>query len=124
MLTWRHDPQHRLSAGPAKLSTSKRMIRIMNDKDVYRQKLQAQLDEWKLEINKLKARAKTANAEAKKEMDKAIDALEHGLQSASTRLTELSAASESALESLKHGAESAWSSLKTSFHEAAAKFKD
>ena len=96
----------------------------MNDKEQYKQKYLAQLEEWKGELQKLKTRALSANAEVKKELDKAITTLEGKFEEATDKVAELTAASESALESVKHGVESAWSSLKTSLQEAAAKFKD
>jgi hypothetical protein len=36
----------------------------MNEKELYQQKKQAQLDEWKAEVDKLKAKASGASADA------------------------------------------------------------
>ncbi|KHE91831.1 MAG: hypothetical protein K8F52_03055 [Candidatus Scalindua rubra] len=42
----------------------------MDDKELYQQKKQAQLDEWKAEIDKLKAKASGASADVQLEMNK------------------------------------------------------
>lgn len=96
----------------------------MNDKDLYRQKYQAQLDEWKAEIDKLKARAKGAQADAQLDLNRRIAELEDLARAAGDKLTELSHSSQEALASVKKGVESAWSTLKQSLHEAADKFRD
>jgi hypothetical protein len=52
----------------------------MTDKELYQQKKQAQLDEWRAEVNKLKARASGASADAQLEMNKQIKALESRIE--------------------------------------------
>ena len=95
----------------------------MTDKELYQQKKQAQLDQWKAEVAKLKAKASEASADAQLELNKQIDALEGKLAEGRTKLAEIADASEDAWESIKDGAESAWDSLKSAFSDAAAKFK-
>ena len=46
----------------------------MSDKKLYQQKMQAQLDEWRAEIEKLKAKASRASADAQMKMNKQIQA--------------------------------------------------
>ena len=48
----------------------------MNEKELYQQKKQAQLDEWKAEVDKLKAKASGASADAQLELNREIDTLE------------------------------------------------
>lgn len=96
----------------------------MNDKELYKQKFQAQLDEWKAEINKLKAKSMSAKADAQMEMNSLIADIEAKIKTANEKLNELSEAGEGAWESVKGGVESAWSSLKKSVHDAVARFKD
>lgn len=95
----------------------------MTDKELYQQKKQAQLDEWKAEVAKLKAKASGASADAQLEMNKQIKALESQIEENKAKLSELSKAGEDAWESLKEGVESAWDSLKSGVSDAAAKFK-
>ncbi|SHK14625.1 hypothetical protein SAMN05216369_0666 [Marinobacter antarcticus] len=95
----------------------------MSDKELYRQKRQAQLDEWRAEVDKLKARASGASANTQLEMNKKIKSLESKIEEGKAKLSELSDASDDAWESLKDGVESAWDTLKSSVGDAAAKFK-
>ncbi|MDI1302047.1 MAG: coiled coil domain-containing protein [bacterium] len=96
----------------------------MNDQELHQQKLQAQLDEWKADIDKLKAKAASSSADAQLDLNSLVDQLNAKVQVASTKLAELSNAGADAWDSVKGGVESAWDSLKTSMHEAVAKFKD
>lgn len=95
----------------------------MNEKELYQQKKQAQLDEWKAELGKLKAKASGASADTQLGLNKQIKVLEGKLEEGNTKLAEISDASEDAWESIKKGGESAWDSMKSAFNDAAAKFK-
>lgn len=96
----------------------------MNEKELYRQKRQAQLDEWKAGIYKLKAKASGASADAQLELNKQIRALEGKIEEGKSKLAEIADASDDAWESLKDGVESAWDSMRSAFSDAAAKFKE
>ncbi len=85
----------------------------MDEKKLYEQKLQAQLDEWRAEIDKLKAKANSASADAQLELSRQIEDLEVRLEEGSNRLSELSQASGEAWVKLREGLESAWDSLST-----------
>jgi uncharacterized coiled-coil DUF342 family protein len=91
----------------------------MNMKEVYQKKLQAQLDQWSAEIDKLKAKADNAEADVQIEYYKQIEELRTMQKSANSKLTELKASSDDAWEELKAGMDSAWNSLKS----ATSKFK-
>jgi predicted nucleic acid-binding Zn-ribbon protein len=95
----------------------------MNDKKLYQQKKQAQLDEWKAEVDKLKAKASGASADMQIELNEQIEALEGKIEKGKTKLAEIADASEDAWESVKDGVESAWDSMKSAFSDAADKFK-
>ena len=95
----------------------------MNDKDLYQQKLQAQLDVWKADIDKLKAKAAEATADAKIELHKQVDVLELKLEEGKLKLAELADSGHDVWESLKDSAESVWASIKAAFTDAKDKFK-
>jgi chromosome segregation ATPase len=95
----------------------------MNNRELYQKKKKAQLDEWKAELAKLKARASGRSADAQLDLNKQIKVLEGKVKEGKAKLAEIKDASEDAWESLKDGVESAWGSLKSSFHDAANKFK-
>lgn len=95
----------------------------MNKKELYQQKKQAQLDEWKAELDKLKAKASGGSADAQLALNKQIKTLESNIEKGKTKLAEIADASEEAWESGKEDVESAWDSIKSSFNDAAGKFK-
>ncbi len=95
----------------------------MNEKELYQQKMQARLDEWKAEVTKLKAKASGASADVQLDMNKQIKVLERSIEEGKAKLSEIAEASEGAWESIKDGVESAWDSLKSAATNAASKFK-
>tara|TARA_R110001583_G_scaffold195499_1_gene374371 strand:+ start:32569 stop:32859 length:291 start_codon:yes stop_codon:yes gene_type:complete len=95
----------------------------MNKKELYQQKKQSQLNEWKAELEKLKAKASGASADTQLELNKQIKELQGKLDEGKTKLAEISDANEEAWESLKKGSESAWDSIKSTFDDVATKFK-
>ncbi|MHB8894902.1 MAG: sll1863 family stress response protein [Candidatus Geothermincolia bacterium] len=96
----------------------------MNDKELYRQKYQAQLDEWKAEVAKLKARAAGATADAQLEMNRHVKELDHRMRDASAKLADLAAASEERWDSVRKNVEKTWDALKAGVGAASAKFKE
>ena len=96
----------------------------MDDKELYQQKKQAQLDEWKAELDKLKAKAAEASADRKIELNKDIKHLEGKIDEGKAKLAEIEDASAEAWTSIKDGVDSAWDSMKHAFRDAASKFKD
>jgi hypothetical protein len=92
-------------------------------KDAYIAKLQAQLDEWGTEIDKLKAKADKAGADARIEYQSQIEDLRSMQATASQKLTELKEANLHTWESLKEGAEHAWNSLSNAVKSATSKFQ-
>ena len=95
----------------------------MSEKELYQQKKKAQLDEWKAELDKLRAKASGANADTQLALNEHIKALEGKIQEGEGNLTKLAEASDDAWESIKEGVESSWDSLKSGFVDAASKFK-
>jgi hypothetical protein len=94
----------------------------MSKKEAYEKKLEAQLQEWKTDIDKMKAKADKADAEAKLEYYKQIEELRTKQEAAQKKLTELKAAGESAWEDLKAGIDLAWTSLGESIKSARSRF--
>ncbi|MFC3285976.1 coiled coil domain-containing protein [Litchfieldella rifensis] len=95
----------------------------MRNREAYEQKLQAKLDEWQAEVDKLKARAQGAQADARIEYQEEIDRLESYRDEARQKLAELREASDDAWEDLKDGAERAWDSASEAFKSARSRFK-
>lgn len=96
----------------------------MSDKELYQQKMQAKLDEWRADIDKLKAKASGASADAQLEFKKHIKTLEGKFEEGKEKLSKFADASEEAWETMKEGIESAWDSLKSAVSDVADKFKN
>jgi len=101
--------------------------KVLHKKEQYKQKKQAQLNEWKAEVDKLKAKAAGVSTDVQLELHKQIETLESRIEEGNAKLAELVDAgkdtSEEAWESMKDGVESAWDSMKSAYNDAAAKFK-
>lgn len=95
----------------------------MGTKENYEKKLQAQLDEWAAETDKLKAKAQGASADVKIEYDKQVNELQNKQKAAKEKLAELKKASEDTWEELKEDMDSMWSSLEKKVKSATSAFK-
>lgn len=95
----------------------------MDMKEAYKEKMQAQLDEWTAEIDKLKARARGMEADAQISSMKEIDALRAKRDAAAEKLEQLERAGDEAWEDLRSGVERAWDALASSVKSASARFK-
>ena len=93
----------------------------MSDKELYRQKYQAQLDEWKGTVDKLKAKASAAGADVQLAKNKQIETLERKIEEGKKKLTEIAEAGDDKWESTKDGVESAWGSLKSAVSDTVKK---
>ncbi|MBN1547495.1 MAG: hypothetical protein JW902_12635 [Syntrophaceae bacterium] len=95
----------------------------MSGKKLYQKKMQAQLDEWKAVVDKLKIKAKRARTDIQMEMNKHIMTLERKIEEARTKLLVLAKAGEDAWGSIKEGVDAVWGSLKSAVNDAVVKFK-
>jgi len=95
----------------------------MENKEAYRDKLEAQMREWSAKIDLLKARADQAEAEAKIEYNKRIEDLRQKKEALQTKLSELQNASDAAWQDIKAGTERAAADLKDAVQSALSKFK-
>lgn len=87
----------------------------MNKKDLYKQKLQAQLDEWQADVNKMKAQLGGASVGAKLEINQELNQLEGKLAEGREKLEELSQATEENWENLKESIDETWEGIANSF---------
>ncbi len=94
----------------------------MSNKEAYKEKIRAQLDEWKAEADKLRARMKKKQADGKIDSSNYLDELKVKQQEARTKLKQLEDSSEDAWEDIKDGLEKATAELKESYKKARAKF--
>jgi chromosome segregation ATPase len=88
----------------------------MNEKESYRKKVEAQLNQLNAEIAELVGRLE-------KGIDKEVESLRPRLKAARDKLKELKRTSNEAWGDLKPGLENAWNELQKSINEATARFK-
>lgn len=94
---------------------------MLEHRKAYESKLDAQLAQWKADIDVLKAKARRAEVDAKVDYDKLIDALQQKYDEAGRHMRDLKTASDEAWESVKAGTETVWHEIKALFHGVAAK---
>jgi len=95
----------------------------MDMREAYQRKIEAQLEEWKAEIKRMKAKADKADADVQVEYYKQIEDLQSKQKVAQKKLKVLKEAGEGAWEDLKSGVELAWESLGEAVKSANSRFK-
>ena len=96
----------------------------MSEKELYRQKMKARLDEFMADIDKLKARASGASADVKLKLNEHIKEIEEKIDEGKEKLAELGNTNEERWESVKERVDSSWEALKHAVKDVSAKFKD
>lgn len=95
----------------------------MSEKSAYLKQLEAQLEEWDAEIGRLRARAKTAQAEAQLESEEQLKELRARRKETFDRMEELRQAGEGAWQDMKAGLEGALLSFQNAIDKARARFR-
>ncbi|OOV88367.1 coiled coil domain-containing protein [Oceanospirillum linum] len=95
----------------------------MSKKEAYQQKVEAQLDEWKADIDKLKSKADQANASAQVEYYEQIEQLKTKQEAVSSKFEELRNSSDDAWSDVKSGLELAKESLSEAMDSASKRFR-
>lgn len=91
------------------------------ERKAYEEKLEAQLREWAAQIALLRDRADRADAGAKSEHLKTVEALRQEHDTATTQLHALKTAGDEEWEDLKSGAEGTWEGFTTALERAIAR---
>ena len=94
----------------------------MSEKESYRQKIRAKLDEWNAEIDKFEAQADQAQADAQLEYYEQLKKLRALQEEAGNRLEELEDAGEDAWEDFRNGADIAADALEAAIDSARSRF--
>ncbi|MDR3579831.1 MAG: hypothetical protein P4L44_07715 [Oryzomonas sp.] len=95
----------------------------MDRKEDYLERLEAQLKEWKVKIDRLEAGTSLVSAEVKAELMKEIEDLRRKKMVVKERLNELEKTGGELWDTLKEGVEKAAAELKHALHKAASRFK-
>ncbi len=94
----------------------------MSKREAYEDKLRAQLDEWKAEIDKLEAKAKKATADLKIKYDKQIQELKDDRNSLKYKLSIIHEIGEDEWEEFKEDVDKIQSVLKKELEQLREKF--
>jgi len=95
----------------------------MNELKLYRQKIKAEINGFKADVNKIRARASGASADTQLKLNRQVKHLQHNINRSEKRLAEVTEAGGDAWHSLRDGAESAWGSVRTAVKDARSRFK-
>ena len=95
----------------------------MSTRDEYIRKMQAKLEEWNAEIDKLTEKAGEVSAGARNEYNEQIESLKAKQAAARQKIEELQQAGEGAWEDLKSGIELAWTAIGEAINSARSRFK-
>jgi hypothetical protein len=95
----------------------------MATRDEYVEKMKSQLDTWNAELAKWEAKAKTAHAEMKPQIDKQVELVREHRDNALYQMKLLQAAAGEAWVDLAKGADEAWASMREAFEKASTHFK-
>lgn len=94
----------------------------MNMKQAYIDKIQARLNEWDAEIEKLTAQADEASADARIRYEKQVSELKERQKEAQLKLDDMRQAGEDAWDDMRAGVEDAWKRLEKGVRDATSRF--
>ena len=95
----------------------------MDKKEEYRQRLEAQLKEWKAKIDRLEARTSMVSSETKADLLREIEQLRRKKVVVQEKWDEIHKTSGEAWDALKEGVEKAVAELKQALDKAVSRFK-
>lgn len=94
----------------------------MNEKELYQQRKQAQLNEWKTGVLLLRIKSLAARAHFQVELGKHVKLLESKLDEGKMKLADLVKTTNSGFESAQKGFEVTWESIKLAVADTETKF--
>ncbi len=97
------------------------MIMTTNERNAYQEQCEAQLAAWNDRLARMKTKADRADAGARIELDRTIDALTCRRAEATARLGRLKGASDEDFDGLQPRTSRAWTEIGTAFAEAEAR---
>lgn len=95
----------------------------MSTRDEYVRKMQAKLEEWNADIDKLAAKTSEVSADVRSEYKEQITALKIKQAAAIHKIEEMQKSGESAWKDLKSGIELAWSAIGEAVDSVKSRFK-
>jgi hypothetical protein len=96
----------------------------MDKRELYKQKYQAQIDEWKAKLDGMHAQAGQRSAQAQLDVKPSLDLAYSKLNAAKKHLHDLADLAEEKWDASVKGSESIWEELKSAAHGAVDAVKD
>lgn len=94
----------------------------MPDKELYIQKHEAKMDQWKAEMKRYKAKAAETSADVNIEFQKRVEKLQSLMGKQREKLAEMKKTGGDAWEELKKGADSTFKEMETTWNKTVAAF--
>jgi len=91
---------------------------MLKDRKIYESNLEAQLAQWKADIDVLKAKAKRAEVSLLVKYDQGLDALQKKHEAAGKQLGKLKLAGDDAWDDAKTSTEKVWGEFKALFQSS------
>ncbi len=95
----------------------------MNKRDLYLEKLKAQLDEWNAEVAKWEAKTRGAQAGMRIEYEKQLETFRQQRDKGLEQMRKVQAETGDAWIDLVHGADEAWAKMREAFDKAQSHFR-
>ena len=95
----------------------------MSNRDEYVEKMKTQLDQWNAEIAKWEVKSRDAQAGARVEYDKRLEALKQHRDQAMVQMKLLQAAAGEAWVEMMRGTDEAWARMREAFDKASSHFR-
>lgn len=95
----------------------------MSERQHYIDKIQARLDQWNAEIEKLQAKSREAEADSKIDHQKQIETLRERRDAAEQKIGDVRNASDDAWQDAKAGLDKAVDDLSSAFDKAKSRFQ-
>lgn len=89
----------------------------MDERELYQQKRKAQLEEWQAEVDKLKAKARKAGADAQISLTRRLDDLERKLEDGRAKLSGLAESGQERWEAARDRIDNSLEALKVGVRE-------
>lgn len=86
---------------------------MMNTRDLYKEKFEAQIHEWKAKIDLMTAQGEKLSAQTKLDIKPHLDTLQSKLEAAKARVLDIASAADDKLEAIADALEAGWIDLKT-----------
>ena len=105
------------------ISNSLEVVLKMEKRDLYIEKISAQIEQYTAKLAGMRGKATEANADMKLEYLKQVEKIESNRDALKEKYEQLRKSSESSWVDIKEGTEKAFNELKESFNKATKHFK-